>query len=77
MILFLRRYFEKRYIWRKIIGINFLKLGVDIETVSKGTGIPIEKVTKLYNNYSRDRLFFLYFEYHRFDLWFRKAFSYE
>lgn len=57
MILFLRRYFEKRYIWRKIIGINFLKLGVDIETVSKGTGIPIEKVTELYNNYSRDRLF--------------------
>ncbi len=30
--------------------INFLKLGVDIETVSKGTGISIEKVRELYNN---------------------------
>lgn len=30
--------------------INFLKLGVDIKTVSKGTGISIEKVKELYNN---------------------------
>lgn len=30
--------------------INFLKLGVDIETVSKGTGLSIEEVKELYNN---------------------------
>lgn len=30
--------------------INFLKLGVDIETVAKGTGLSIEKVTELNNN---------------------------
>ena len=36
--------------------INFLKLGVDIETVSKGTGISIEKVKELYNNLSKGRL---------------------
>ncbi|WP_242845355.1 hypothetical protein [Clostridium botulinum] len=27
--------------------INFLKLGVDIETVAKGTGLPIEKIREL------------------------------
>ena len=27
--------------------INFLKLGVDIETVSKGTGLSIEQVQEL------------------------------
>ena len=30
--------------------INFLRLGVDIETVSKGTGLSIEKVRELNNN---------------------------
>ena len=30
--------------------INFLKLGLDIETVSKGTGLSIEEITKLYDN---------------------------
>lgn len=30
--------------------INFLILGVDIETVSKGTGLSIEKVRELNNN---------------------------
>ncbi|MGL5150941.1 MAG: hypothetical protein ACRC7N_10270 [Clostridium sp.] len=30
--------------------INFLKLGVDIETVAKGTGLSIEKITELNNN---------------------------
>lgn len=30
--------------------INFLKLGVDVETVSKGTGLSIEKVRELNNN---------------------------
>lgn len=30
--------------------INFLRLGVDIETVSKGTGLLIEKVRELNNN---------------------------
>ena len=30
--------------------VNFLKLGVDIETVSKGTGISLDKVRELYNN---------------------------
>ncbi|KAI3349115.1 Rpn family recombination-promoting nuclease/putative transposase [Clostridium botulinum] len=27
--------------------INFLKLGIDIETVAKGTGLPIEKIREL------------------------------
>lgn len=29
--------------------INFLKLGVDIDTVTKGTGLTKEKVVELYN----------------------------
>ena len=29
---------------------NFLKLGVDLETVSKGTGLSIDDITKLYKN---------------------------
>lgn len=30
--------------------INFLKLGIDIETVAKGTGLSIEKIKELNNN---------------------------
>lgn len=33
--------------------INFLKLGVDVETVSKGTGLSIEKVKELNNKLER------------------------
>ncbi|MGL4847517.1 MAG: hypothetical protein ACRC28_01095 [Clostridium sp.] len=29
--------------------INFLKLGIDVETVAKGTELPIEKVKELKN----------------------------
>ncbi|MGL4847519.1 MAG: hypothetical protein ACRC28_01105 [Clostridium sp.] len=29
--------------------INFLKLGIDVETVAKGTELPIEKVRELKN----------------------------
>ncbi|MEG0295820.1 MAG: hypothetical protein RR620_03810 [Clostridium sp.] len=30
--------------------INFLKLGVDVETVAKGMGLSIEQIIKLNNN---------------------------
>lgn len=32
--------------------INFLKLGVDTETVSKGTQLPIEKIIELKKKYN-------------------------
>lgn len=32
--------------------INFLKLGVDAETVAKGTQLPIEKIIELKKKYN-------------------------
>lgn len=34
------------------VAINFLKLGVDAETVAKGTQLPIEKIIELKKKYN-------------------------
>lgn len=34
------------------VAINFLKLGLDEETVSKGTGLTIEKIKELRKSYN-------------------------
>ena len=37
-------------LWAIENAINFLKLGVDVETVAKGTGLSIEKIRELNSN---------------------------